>query len=147
MNLAWTVRVGLARDGTANIRTRSHSLVVGQSIDFGATLPGASAVEVLLGALGSDVLVRFRDLCDRRRYPLDQVEARVEGRLGNALYALGVVGEEGDPALTEASVTLAVVSPATEEALRSVWQEVLNRSPLVATLRKSTTLTLDLQLL
>lgn len=79
--------------------------------------------------------------------PLDQVEARIEGRLGNALFALGVVGEEGDPALTEASVTLAVVSPATEEALRRVWQEVLIRSPLVATLRKSTTLTLDLQLL
>lgn len=147
MNLSWTVRVGLARDQSANVRTRMHSFLIGQSVDFGATAPGASAVELLLGSLGADILIRFADLCERRRIPLDQVEARVEGRLDNALFALGVIGEEGDPALTEASVSLSVVSPATEDALRSVWQEVLLRSPLVNTLRKCATLTLEIQLL
>ncbi len=145
--VSWTVRVGLARDGSANVRTRAHGLVLGQSIDFGASTPGASALEVLLGALGADILLRFSDLCDRRRLPLDQAEARVDGSLGNELFALGVVGEEGDPGLAEASVVLSIASPATAEELHCVWQEVLARSPLVATLRKSATLSLELQML
>lgn len=147
MNLAWTVRVGLARDGSARVRTRMHGLAIGQPLDFGASSPSASALEALLGALGADVLLRFRDLCERRRLPIDQAEVRVDGQLGNALVALGVVGEEGDPALAQASVTLSVASPAEQNQLENVWQEVLARSPLVATLRKSASLSLELQML
>jgi hypothetical protein len=100
-----------------------------------------------LGALGSDILLRFQDLCDRRRLPIDQVEARITGSLGNPLFALGVVGENGDPALSQASVLLSVASPAVPDDLEAVWQEVLKRSPLVATLKKCATLHLQMQLL
>ncbi|MBV6458863.1 MAG: hypothetical protein HONBIEJF_02002 [Fimbriimonadaceae bacterium] len=147
MNPAWTVRVSSTRDGSAGVRARKHGFAIGQPLDFGGDAAGPSALEALLGALGADLLLRFRDLCDRRRLPLDQCEARVDGRLGNAMVALGVIGEEGDPALTQASVTLSIASPAAESALQSVWQQVLAASPLVATLRKSTDLDLDLQLL
>lgn len=143
----WTVRASLARDGSATIRCRSHGLTVGQPLDFGATAPGTSALELLLAALASDLVLRFHDLCERRRLPLDQLEARVQGLLGNELVALGVVGETGDPALAEANVTLSVASPADPGALRGVWDDVLARSPVLATLRKGAALTLDLQLL
>lgn len=147
MNPGWTVRVSSTREGSASIRARQHSFAVGQPLDFGAASAGTSALEALLGALGADVLLRFQDLCERRRLPLDQCEARVDGRLGNALVALGVIGEEGDPALDSASVTLSIASPATSDELRSVWQHVLTVSPLVATLRKCAELDLNLQLL
>lgn len=147
MNPSWTVRASLAADGTATVRTRSHSLKVGQALDFGAASQGTSSLELLLGALCADVLLRFRDLCDRKRVALDQAEIRVSGQLGNALVALSVVGEEGDPGLSSATVLLSVASPAAEALLQDVWQEVLARSPIVATLRKCAHLTLDLQIL
>jgi hypothetical protein len=147
LNHTWTTRVGSTREGTAIVRTRAHSFVVGQALDFGATSPGTSALEVLLGALGADIVLRFSELSERRRLPIDQIEARVIGQLQNELFALGVVGEEGEPSLSEAIVTLSVASPATSEALQSVWMEVLKRSPLVATLRKAATLNLEMQLL
>jgi uncharacterized OsmC-like protein len=147
LNQTWTTRVGSTREGTAIVRARAHSFAIGQPLDFGGEAAGASALEALLGALGADMLLRFRDLCDRRRLPIDQIEARVTGQLQNALFALGVVGEEGEPSLSEASVTLSVASPATPEALQSVWNEVLKRSPLVATLRSGANLNLKMQLL
>ncbi|MFQ3588326.1 MAG: hypothetical protein SNJ76_11775 [Fimbriimonadaceae bacterium] len=147
MNPVWTVRVGLARDRSASVRARSHGLVVGQPLDFGASAAGASALEVFLGAVGSDVLLRFCDLCERRRIPVDQAEVRIDGRLGNALVALGVVGEEGDPGLAEVAVAAAVASPSPEEEIRAVWEAALARSPLFVTLERSTTLRPTLQIL
>lgn len=147
MNPSWTTRVSLTRDRTAIVRTRSHSLLIGQPLDFGSAAPGTSALEAMLGALGSDIVLRFSDLCDRRRLVLDQIEARVEGQLSNPLFALGVIGEEGDPSLSKASVTLSVVSVASEIALRNAFEETLLRSPLVSTLRKCAALKVEIQLL
>jgi hypothetical protein len=147
MNPSWTVRVGLARDGSAGVRARTHAFAVGQPLDFGGAAPAASALEALLGSLGADLLLRFRDLCARRRLPLDQAEVRVEGQLGNALVTLAVVGEEGDPGLARAAATLSVASPADPEALQAAWTEVLRRSPLVATLGRAAPLDLRIQLL
>jgi hypothetical protein len=147
VNHVWTVRASLARDGSANVRTRAHGLTIGQSVDFGAKSPGASALETLLAALAADVLLQFRELCVRRRLSLDQAEICAQGRLGNELVTLGVIGESGDPALAEASLVLSITSPAAEEAIRRVWEEALARSPLVATLQKCVALNLTLEIL
>lgn len=146
MNPSWTVRVGRSRLGPARVRTRAHGVDVGQPLDFGAKSEGGSALELLLGALGADLVLRFSERCDRSRIPIDQIEARVEGSLGNALVALGVVGESGDPGLHSATVTLTVASPADPDFLHTLWDETLSRSPLVATLSRAAALTLTLKI-
>lgn len=147
MNPTWTVRVGRTPQETASVRTKSHGLEIGQALDFGAKAPATSALEAFLGALGADLLLRFADRCDRARLPIDQIEARVEGALGNALVALGVVGEEGEPGLESVTVVLTVASPGADDDLRGIWSDVLARSPLVATLRRATDLTCEMKVI
>lgn len=147
LNASWTVRVGRTRLAPVRVRTRAHGFDVAQSLDFGAKAEATSALEAFLGSLGADVVLQFTDLCDRRRLLLDQIEAKVEGRLGNALVALGVVGEEGDPGLSDVRLTVLLASPADPDDLRAAWDEALRRSPLVATLGRSVTLTCELKLL
>lgn len=146
MNPSWTVRVGRTRLGPARVRARAHGFDISQPLDFGAKAEAPSAIEALLGALGADVVLRFSDLCERRRLPLDQIEAKVDGTLGNALFALGVVGEEGDPGLAKATLRLTIASPASSDALHDAWDEVLRRSPLVATLARATCLSHELKI-
>lgn len=147
MNPTWTVRVGRTPNGIASVRTKAHGLEIGQALDFGAKAPAPSALETFLGAFGADLLLRFSDRCERARLPIDQIEARVDGTLGNALVALGVIGEEGEPGLATATVVLTVASPSSESELRAVWDDVLARSPLIATLNRATHLTCEMRLL
>jgi hypothetical protein len=73
---------------------------VGRPLDFDSESDAVSAVEYLLGALGADLLNGLR-VARRRRVHLDRVEATVEGRLGNPLVHLAVVGGEGSPELAD----------------------------------------------
>lgn len=144
LNPSWTVRVGRTRLAPARVRTRAHGFDVAQPLDFGAKAEATSALEALLGALGADVVLHFSDLCARRRMPLDQIEAKVDGELGNALVSLGVIGEEGDPGLATARLRLTIASPADPAHLQQAWDEVLRRSSLVATLGRATNLSCEL---
>lgn len=147
MNSRWTVRVGLSQDATALIRTRSHGVAVGQPLDFGATAPAPSSFELMLGALGSDLVLRFADRCRRMRLPLDECEARVESGLDNELVTLGVRGETGSPAASSFAVRVSVTSPAPSHSLQLAWDDVLAQSPLVATLQRACPLSLQLEIL
>ena len=129
----------------AVVHVRRHRFTVGKPVDFDAEADSISAVEYLLGALGADLVNGLLAVARRRRVSVDQVEATVEGRLDNPLTHLAVVGEEGHPGLTHALVKLYVSSPDPEEKVRDAWQETLERSPLVRTLRDSVNLEMTLQ--
>lgn len=147
MNPRWTVRVGRSQAKIAHVRTRAHGFDVGQPLDFGAKSDATSALECMLGALGADLLLRFSERCERSLIPLDEAEVRVDGTLGNALMALGVVGENGNPGLEQIVLKLSVTSPETPNALRAVWDSVQEQSPLVATLQRACALDLQLEIL
>jgi uncharacterized OsmC-like protein len=119
--------------------------LVGPPLDFDPESDAVSAVEYLLGALGADVLNGFRAEAKRRRLPLDDAEATVDGRLDNPLTHLRVVGEHGHPGLASASVKVYATSSAAEQALLEAWDESLERSPLVRTLRTSVDLKTELE--
>jgi hypothetical protein len=78
---------------------------------------------------------------------VDHVEAVVEGALHNPLTYLGVVGESGHPGLERVSIKVYVASLATDEAeIRRVWQEMLDKSPLVRTFQPAIRCELSLQM-
>ncbi len=99
----------------------------------------------MLGALGADLVNGLATVARRHRVDVGKIEATVEGRLDNPLTHLGVVGETGHPGLAHAHVKVYVSSLDSESRIQNAWQETLDRSPLVRTLRGSVQLELTLQ--
>jgi hypothetical protein len=141
----WSVRVTSGTRDRAEVHARRHRFVVGRPVEFDVESESISALEYLLGALGADLVAGFAEIAGQRRVDVGKLEAVVEGQLDNALTRLAVVGESGHPGLSRARVKLYVSSLDPEEALRSVWRETLDRSPLACTLRDSVQLELTLQ--
>ena len=130
---AWTLRVSAAGKDRATVFARTQQYSVGAPVQFDAAYDAITALEYVLGAIGADMVNGFQALARKRRVEVDHVEAVVEGELNNPLTYLGVVGESGHPGLERVSVKVYVASLDTEEAIRRVWQEMLDKSPLVRT--------------
>jgi hypothetical protein len=141
----WTLRVSTAGKDRATVFARTHQYSVGAPVQFDAAYDAITALEYVLGAIGADVVNGFQTLARKRRVEADHVEAVVEGELNNPLTYLGVVGESGHPGLERVSVKVYVASLDTEEAIRRVWQEMLDKSPLVRTFQPVIRFELSLQ--
>ena len=141
---AWTSRVSWTGEGRARAYTRNHAFTVGGQASFREADAHPDAVEYLLGALGGDLISGFESHATRRGVEVDAMEASIFGRLNNPLVYLGVVGESGHPGFETISCTLYVSADVDEEVLKEVWQTTLTRSPLVNTLDRCVSLTLNL---
>ena len=142
----WTVRVTNLGHPFADVFVRKLRYQIGAPVQFDEEDSRVSAVESLLGAVGADLVNGLRAAASRRGLPIDAVEAVVTGELDNPLVHLGVIGESGTPALARLAAKVYASSSAGEEALREVWQNTLDRSPLIATLRPTVRLDLELQI-
>ena len=152
---SWTARVrwiadpqasaGTTTAGKATAYTRNHAFSIGQPASFKESDEHPSAVEYLLGALGGDLLSGFHTLAARHGVPIDGMEVSLSGRLNNPLVFLGVIGEAGHPGFEEITGTLYVSTDADEPTLQKIWQMTLARSPLVNTLNRCLTLSLNLK--
>lgn len=131
----WTVRVTAVERGRATAFARTHRLELGPPLSFDEAEPRLTALECLLGALGADLVSGFKELAHRRRLQVDEVEALVQGELNDPLAHLGVVGQAGHPGLERATIKVYVSSLEDPGALRKLWDEMLERSPLARTLR------------
>jgi uncharacterized OsmC-like protein len=145
-DFVWSARVTSEARDVAAVHVRHQRFLVGRALDFDRESDSVSALEYLLGALGADLLNGLRTVARRRRIQLDRVEATVEGRLGNPLVHLAVVGEEGSPGLASARVKVYASSLDPEERLRDAWGEALERSPIAQTLRAVVELSVELHL-
>lgn len=143
--LAWNARVTSGARDRAVVHVRRHRFTVGKPVEFDADADTVSAVEYVLGALGADLVNGLLAVARRHRVDVERVEATVEGRIDNPLTHLAVVGETGHPGLTRATVKVYVSSLDPEENVRRAWEETLERSPLVRTLRDAMELDLTLQ--
>ena len=141
----WTLRVSTARKDHTSVFVRQHQFTVCAPVQFDAAYDAITALEYVLGAIGADVVHGFQALARKRRVEVDHVEAVVEGELNNPLTYLGVVGESGHPGLERVSVKVYVASIAAEEEVRRVWQEMLDKSPLVRTFQPAIRFELSLQ--
>ena len=142
----WTARVRGTGENKATAYARSQVFAVYGQASFKEVDPHPTAVEYLLGALGGDLITGFAAHAARRGIAVDALEASISGRLNNPLVFLGVVGETGHPGFEAISGTLYVSTDSGEPVLREVWQETLARSPLVNTLQRCVTLSLELQI-
>ncbi len=137
----WTVRVSSVGNA-ANAFVRKHDFTVGDAIHFDEEYPHITALEFVLGAIGADVVNGLRSLARKRRVEIDHVEANVQAELNNPLTFLGVVGEAGHPGLERVQVKIYVSSLSPRDELESVWNEMIERSPLIQTFRSA----IDLEL-
>ncbi len=140
----WRTRIRATGPLRATAYARNFSFVVGQPASFEEKDAHPSALEYVLGALGAELAVAFRDACGREGLELDDVELTVRGKLHNVLAHLGL--EAGDPSIRRIEVKCFVSTTAEERRLRAVWEEVLARSPLLATFRRGTEVDLRLSL-
>lgn len=139
----WTVRV--RTDGRANsVHARNHAFSIGDPVSYRPTDAVVSALETALGAFAADLAGTFRTLATRRRIFLDALEVAATCRLRNPLVYVGVVGEEGDPGIEAIEATLYVAADAANDEIQSIFEETLQRSPLVNTFQKAATVTVRL---
>jgi hypothetical protein len=142
----WTARVRGTGENKATAYVRNQSFAVHGQASFKEADLHPSAVEFLLGALGSDVITGFAAHAVRRGVVVDALEISISGCLNNPLVFLGVVGETGHPGFEAISGTLYVSTDVDEPSLQEVWQETLAQSPLVNTLQRCVALLLELQI-
>lgn len=141
--LRFTARVTSRPDGRADVRVRKRSFEVGAPLSFDNAYEGVTAIEQLLGALGADLVNGLIARARKRRVEIDSAEATVEAKLNNPLVYLDVVGESGHTGIEEIAVRVYVSSFAPETDIKSLWAEMLERSPLVNTLKKAVKLDLS----
>jgi hypothetical protein len=132
----FSVRVSGSPDGSATAFVRKHRFVVGSPVTFDEQDPHVSAVEYLLGAFGADLVTGLLAAARARHLDVDHAEALVRGELDDELAAVGVVGATGHPGLARLQVKVYAESFADEETLRALWNQMLERSPLVRTLER-----------
>jgi hypothetical protein len=142
----WSLRLTRsAGEAQATAFARKLKLGIGPPLTFDENEPQLTALELLLAALGADLLNGFEKLARERRVEIDHLEAVVLAELEDPLAHLGVVGATGTPRLTWASVKVYVSSLADEPVLRVIWADAVWRSPLVSTLSRSAWLELEMK--
>jgi hypothetical protein len=147
MNTTCRLRITSTESDGARVSVRRQQFSVGRPLNFDEESPHVTALEYALGALGAEIVSGLRVFAKRRRIELDQVETVVDGELENPLTYLEVVGEAGSPRLSHVSIKVFVASPHDEDTLTRLWNETLERLPLVRTFRHGLDLRLELTLI
>ena len=140
----WSARVTNSDGEAAQVFVRRHQLTIGAPVQFDEEYDHLTALECVLGAVGADLANGLAALARERRLVVDRVEALVDGELDDPLACLGVIGASGHPGLSLVAARVYVSTPEEEGAIRGIWEQVLERSPLVRTLRAATRLDLHL---
>jgi hypothetical protein len=131
-----------APDSAARATAGRRQFAIGRPLEFDEASPHVAAIEYALGAVGGELVNGLREFARRRRMVIDDVEAIVTGELANGLAYLEVIGERGHPSLSRIAVKVFVSSP--DESLPTVFAEMVQRLPLVNTLRKALEVQIDL---
>ena len=140
-----SLRVTAPEPDVARVSVGRRQFSIGRPLEFDEASSRVAAIEYALGALGGEIVNGLRAFADRRRLPIDAVEAVVTGELTNALTYLEVVGEQGQPTIARIRVKVFVAS-GDGAATRALFEHMLDRLPLVCTLRAALTLTIELDL-
>lgn len=141
----WRVRVTADRGDCGTVYARKHQFQVGAPLDFDREYRHVSALELVLGAIGSDLVNGLRLAARRRRVEIEGIEAVVHGQVNNPLKYLGVIGENGHPGLQRVTATVYVSSMAAPRDMERIWGEMLERSPLFHTFQPLLDLELNLK--
>jgi hypothetical protein len=131
----WTLRVTSTGVDDNRVSVRRHQFVVGRPVSFDVEHGSVTALEYAFGSLGAEIVGGLRTFAKKRRIDLVNVEAVVTGELDNPLTWLEVVGEHGAPRISRVAITVYLSSHAEDEQVRRLWDDTLDRLPLVKTFR------------
>ena len=134
--IAISLRVTAPGPGAARVSVGRRQFSIGRPVEFDDASPHVAAVEYVLGAVGGEVVNGLREFARRRRLAIDAVEALVSGELQDGLAYLEVIGEAGRPRLRWIAVKVFVAS-VDHEATRALFDEMIERLPLISTLREA----------
>jgi hypothetical protein len=142
-DLTCTLRVTADDFDVARVSVRNERFLVGRPLELDPVSRRIAAIEYALGALAGEVLNGLRHFAWRRRVDLDHAEALVSGDVAHGLAYLEVVGEGGRPRISDVRIKIFVAS-SDEPAIRRLWSDVLERLPLLGTLRSAIPVHLEL---
>ena len=131
------------RRGTVS-RARTHEVARASALSFDSKEPLPTSIEVFLAAIAADLLGTFGRLARHRRLIIDEAEAVLSATLADPLVYLGVVGSAGVPRLSSLVVRAHIGTPSPPASVREAWDDALQRSPLLNTLRPSVELAVHL---
>jgi hypothetical protein len=139
-----SLRVTAPGPAFARVSVGRRQFSIGRPVEFDEASPQVAALEYALGAVGGEVVNGLREFARRRRLTIDAVEALVTGELQDGLVYLEVIGERGRPRIRRIAIKVFVAS-VNDTATRALFDEMLERLPLVSTLRAA--LDLDIELI
>jgi hypothetical protein len=143
--IAFSLRVTAPDPDVARVSVGRRQFSIGRPLEFDDASPHVAAIEYALGAIGGEIVNGLRAFADRRRLSIDAVEAVVGGVVESGLTYLEVIGETGQPKIARIHVKV-FVSALDAAATRTVFELMLDRLPLVCTLRAALPLTTELVL-
>jgi hypothetical protein len=137
-----SVRATCRDESGAECFARGHGWGHGRGVEFDERAPRPAALEHLIGAAAGELLVNLRALARRRRLVIDGIEALAEGEVAHPLAVLGVVGEDGAPALALLRLRVFLAADCGGDDLDALWREALGRCVILNTLRRAVLLEL-----
>src|SRR3954462_2189440 len=129
-----SLRVTAPGPAIARVSAGRRHFSIGRPLEVDDPSPHVAALEYALGAVEGEVVNGLREFARRRRLAIDAVEALVTGELDEALAYLEVIGESGRPRIRRIAIKVFVAS-VDEPAPRALFDEMIERLPLVSTLR------------
>jgi hypothetical protein len=138
-----SLRVTAPGSAFARVSAGRRQFSIGRPVEFDDASPHVAALEYALGAVGGELVNGMREFARRRRLSLDAIEALVTGELKDGLAYLEVIGETGRPRISQIAVKVFIAS-VDHAATRELFDEMLERLPLLCTLRD--VLELDVEL-
>ncbi len=143
-NYAWRLRARLTAPLETTVYCRNFTFRAGQPASFEEKDRNPSAIEYLLAALAADLTCGFAAVAAQAGLVIDELELSATATLHNILAHLGL--EDGDPSLASVELTCFASSFSDPKAIRDAWACTLQRSPLYATLSKTTAIRARLSL-
>jgi hypothetical protein len=138
-----SLRVTAPGHAAARVSVGRRQFSIGRPVEFDDSSPHVAAIEYALGAVGGEVVYGLREFARRRRLALDAVEAVVTGELQGGLAYLEVIGENERPRISRIAIKVFAAS-VDHEATRALFDEMIERLPLVSTLRGALDLEVEL---
>lgn len=142
-SIIFSLRVTAPGPVVARVTVGRRHFSIGRPVEFDEASPHVAALEYALGAVGGEVVNGLREFARRRRLAIHAVEALVTGELQDGLAYLEVIGEGGRPRIRRIGMKVFVAS-VDENATRAVFDEMMERLPLLSTLREAIDLHVEL---
>ena len=131
----WRLRARSTGHLQSTVYARNFSFSIGQAASFEEKDRFPCALEYLFGALAGSLTTGFATECARENLEVDDIEISLSGTLNNILAHMGL--EEGDPGIESIELKCFASTFEDEDQVKTIWQQTVARSPLVATLAKS----------